>query len=149
MATKEFLPSPESIAKYVKQNAKKNASSMKAMMRGKGGQDTTREDDYKGHHIVIRTRYDITVDGQAVTGHMMLTNSGQVQYHGLPNYSFDSAVGLVRALIDNFPEDFVKKPGRRSSSRGGNGSPMGGMKMSNGKASKKIKSKTRGSKSKK
>lgn len=149
MATKEFLPSPESIAKYVKQNAKKNSSSMKAMMRSKGGQDTTREDDYKGHHIVIRTRYDITVDGQAVTGYIMLTNLGQVQYHGLPNYSFDSAVGLVRALIDNFPEDFVKEPGRRSSSGSGNGSPMGGMKMSGGKPSKKIKSKAHDRKSRK
>lgn len=149
MATKEFLPSAESIARYVKQNAKKHASSMKAMMRGKGGQDITREDDYKGHHIVIRTRYDITVDGQAVTGHMMLTNMGQVQYHGLPNYSFDSAVGLVRALIDNFPEDFEKNPATRSSSRRGNGSPMSGMKMSSGKASKTGKSKTQGSKSKK
>ena len=148
MAAKEFLPSPESIAKYVKQNAKRNSSSMKAMMRGKGGQDTTREDDYEGHHIVIRTRYDITVDGQTVSGHIMLTNLGQVQYHGLPNYSFDSAVGLVKALIDNFPEDFVKKPGRRSSRRSGNGSPMGGMKMSGGKASKTRKSKAHGSKSK-
>lgn len=149
MAAKEFLPSPESIAKYVKLNAKKNSSSMKAMMRGKGGQDTIREDDYKGHHIVIRTRYDITVDGQAVTGHMMLTNSGQVQYHGLPNYSFDSAVGLVRALIDNFPEDFEKKPRRRSSGTSGEGSSMGGMKMSGGKASKIRGSKARGRKPKK
>jgi hypothetical protein len=149
MATKEFLPSPESIAKYVKQNAKKHSSSMKAMMQGKGGQEITREDEYKGHHIVIRTKYNITVDGQAVIGHMMLTNMGQVQYHGLPNYSFDSAVGLVRALIDNFPEDFVKKPARRSSDHSGNSSPMSGMKMSSGKASKKIKSKAPGSKSKK
>ena len=149
MSTKEVLPSPESIAKYVKQNAKKHSSSMKAMMRGKGGQEITREDDYKGHHIVIRTRYDITVDGQAVTGHMMLTNMGQVQYHGLPNYSFDSAVGLVRALIDNFPEDFEKKPERRSSSRSGSGSPMGSMKMASGSASKTRKSKPHGSKSKK
>jgi len=149
MATKEFLPSPESIAKYVKQNAKKNSSSMNAMMRGKGGQDTTREDEYKGHHIVIRTRYEIRVDGQAVTGHIMLTNQGQVQYHGMPNYSFDSAVGLVRALIDNFPEDFVKKSRRTSSSRGGSRSPMVGMKMSHGKAARTRKSKTSGNKSKK
>jgi len=148
MAAKEFLPSPASIAKYVKQNAKKNASSMKAMMHVKGGQETTREDDYKGHHIVVRTRYDITVDGQAVTGHIMLTNQGQVQYHGLPNYSFDSAIGLVRALIDQFPEDFEKKPGKsRSGSR--NSSPMGGMKMPSSKASQARKSKALGSKSKK
>jgi hypothetical protein len=143
MITREFLPSPESIAKYVKQSAKKNASSMKAMMSGKDRQDTTREDDYKGHHIVIRTRYDITVDGQAVTGHMMLTNAGQVQYHGLPNYSFDSAVGLVRALIDNFPEDFEEKEGR-SKGHGGKASGMGDMKMRGGRAPKRAKSKPHG-----
>jgi hypothetical protein len=148
MDTKEFLPSPESIVKYVMRNAKKSSSSMKAMMRRKGGQDTTREDDYKGHHIVIRTRYNITVDGQAVTGHMILTNSGQVQYHGLPNYSFDSAVGLVRALIDQFPEDFEKKP-TKPRSPSGTSSPMGSMKMPSGKASKASKSNAHGSKPKK
>lgn len=143
MNAKEFLPSPESIAKYVKQNAKKYASSMKGMMHGKGGQEITREDDYKGHHIVVLTKYTITIDGQVVTGHIILTNMGQVQYHGLPNYSFDSAVGLAKALIDNFPEDFVKKPGSKSS-RGGNGSSMAGMKMPKGKAAKTGKSKMRG-----
>jgi len=107
----EFLPTPQSIARYVKQNARKmqKSSSMKAMMHRGGAQEIVREDDYKGHHIVVRTTYNITVDGQPVTGHIMLTNGGEVQYHGLPNYSFDSAVELARALIDNFPADFDKK----------------------------------------
>lgn len=128
---KELLPTPESIAKYVKQNARRQAksSSMKSMMHGKGGQEILREDDYKGHHIEVKTRYDMTIDGQVVTGHIMLTNLGQVQYHGLPNHSFDSAVELARALIDNFPEDFAKKSARSSSRAGKKGGPMGGMKM--------------------
>jgi len=144
IAEPEALPTPESIAKYVKQNMQKarKSSSMMAMMHHEGGQEIVREDDYKGHHVVVRTKYNITVDGKEVTGHIMLTNAGQVQYHGLPNYSFDSTVGLVRALIDNFPEDFEKKkqPSKPHDgmemgdhgghSTGGKRGPMGGMKMS-------------------
>jgi hypothetical protein len=145
IAEKEILPTPESIAKYVKQNAQrqKTSSSMKAMTHDRGGQEITREDDYKGHHIVVRTKYDISVDGHVVTGHIMLTNMGQVQYHGLPNYSFDSAVELARALIDNFPEDFAEKSGTSSSVREGSKTSMNGMKMSGRRGTKlaKLKSK--------
>jgi hypothetical protein len=91
---------------------------MKGMMQHKGGQEIVREDHYKGHHIVVRTKYNIAVDGRAVTGHIMLTNAGDVQYHGLPNYSFDSTVELTRALIDNFPEDFEKKTPASGSQKG-------------------------------
>ena len=139
----EALPTPELIAKYVKQNMQKarKSSSMMAMMHHEGGQEIVREDDYKGHHVVIRTTYNIAVDGKEVTGHIMLTNAGQVQYHGLPNHSFDSTVDLVRALIDNFPEDFEKKKqqskphdgmstgGRGAPSASSKRGPMGGMKM--------------------
>jgi hypothetical protein len=108
-AKSEAIPTPESIAKYVKQNARKALKSSAMMMHHEGEQEIVREDDYKGHHVVVKTMYHITVDGQDVTGHIMLTNQGQVQYHGLPNHSFDSTIDLVRALIDNFPEDFDKK----------------------------------------
>lgn len=135
-AEREFLPTTESIAKYVKQNVAKarKSPSMMAMMHHKGGQEIIREDDYKGHHVVVRTSYHITVDGREVTGHIMLTNAGQVQYHGLPNHSFDSTVELVRALIDKFPEDFEGKnsaPGlqERTHMHGGNGGSTSGMKM--------------------
>jgi hypothetical protein len=136
-AKAEALPTPESIAKYVKQNLQKaqKSGSMIAMMHSAGGQEIVREDDYKGHHVVVSTIYHITVDGQEVTGHLMLTNAGQVQYHGLPNHSFDSTVQLVRALIDNFPEDFdkKKKPSKAHGgmAMGGHGghSGMSGMKM--------------------
>jgi hypothetical protein len=71
-----------------------------------GPVESVREDDYQGHHIVVRTSYQITVDGRPVTGQIHLSNEGQVGYHGLPNMTFDSAVGLVKALIDRFPQDF-------------------------------------------
>ena len=120
---------------------------MKTMMHGKGGQEIIRQDDYKGHHVIVKTTYNITIDGQVVTGHIMLTNLGQVQYHGLPNHSFDSAVELARALIDNFPEDFEKKAAARSPRGGSKGGSMGGMKMPATKAAKSLKSNKSRSKS--
>ncbi|MDQ3893843.1 MAG: hypothetical protein M3292_04135 [Actinomycetota bacterium] len=68
--------------------------------------ESVREDDYRGHHIVVRTRYSIEVDGRPVTGHLAVTNDGRVHYHAVPNLSFTSAVDLVRRLIDAFPDDF-------------------------------------------
>ena len=129
------LLTPQAIAKYVKQNIRtlKKSSSMAGMMHGKGGQEIIRQDDYKGHHVVIRTKYNITVDGKEVTGHILLTNAGQVQYR------FDSPVALVRALIDNFPEDFQKQP-RASSSPG--------MKMGQMGQARPKKTKAKGMKSK-
>lgn len=118
MSAEEALPTPELIAKYVKQNvARFKKSAMATMMDHEGAQEIVRQDDYKGHHIVVRTIYQITIDGKAVSGHLMLTNDGQVQYHGLPNRSFDSTIQLARTLIDKFPEDF-EKSGKGSALRG-------------------------------
>ncbi len=152
-AKAEALPTAESIAKYVKQSLK--SRKVMAMMHHKGGQEVIREEDYKDHHIVVRSTYRIMVDKQEVTGHLTVTNSGQVQYHGLPNYSFDSAIDLVKSLIDNFPEDFEqsKKPqgGMAGMKMGGTkmptkGANMAGMKMraarkSSGKSAAKAKPK--------
>ena len=79
------------------------------MMMGKGHgarMESVREDDYEGHHIVILTSYTITIDGKEIMAHLSLTNDGEVQYHGLPNYSFDSAIDLVKKMIDVYPDDF-------------------------------------------
>jgi hypothetical protein len=76
--------------------------------------DSVREADYHGHHIIVRTHYEIEVDGRAMKGHVGVTNDGQVHYHPVPNMSFASAIDLVKQLIDVFPDDFPKKA-RRSS----------------------------------
>jgi hypothetical protein len=74
---------------------------------GHGGElETIREEDYRGHHIRVRTTYTLEVDGVPLTGHVGVTNDGAVHYHAIPNYSFSSAVGLVKQLIDSFPDDF-------------------------------------------
>jgi hypothetical protein len=70
------------------------------------GVETVREDDYKGHHIVVRTTYRVEVDGRRVTGHISVGNDGRVHSHAIPNVSFESALDVVRQLIDAFPDEF-------------------------------------------
>ena len=118
----EVLPTPKSIAAYVKKYAPVTKMEMHGPMA------IVREDDYQGHHIVVKTTYEMRVDSKPVTGHIDVSNSGQVAYHGLPNMSFDSAVDLVKKLIDEFPEDF--KPG--ADRFGGGMGNMGGMRGMSG-----------------
>ena len=74
----------------------RNRPQMEMAGHGHGdGIETVREDDYKGHHIVVRTRYEIEVDDRPVTGHMGVTNDGRVHYHAVPNLSFPSAIAMV------------------------------------------------------
>ena len=68
--------------------------------------ETVREADYEGRHIVVRTSYEIAVDGKPVTGHLGVTNDGRVHYHPVPNQSFESAIDLVKRVIDTFPDEF-------------------------------------------
>ena len=69
-----------------------------------GGGDLTsvRDAEYKGHRIVVRTTYEITVDGRPFVVHLTVDNAGRVHYHGLPTRDFASVVGLVQKAIDVF-----------------------------------------------
>ena len=98
-------PTPESIAAYVKRHSAR-AKKLLGAMHDHSPAETVREADYKGHHIVIGTTYRIEVDGRRVGGHFVVTDDGQVQCHALPNYTFSSAVDLVKSMIEIFPEDF-------------------------------------------
>ncbi len=99
-------PTVESIASYVR----KNASHVKHVQQHRHPMsESVREAEYQSHRIVVRTRYEIEVDGRTVTGHMGVTNDGHVHYHPVPNMSFASAIDLVKQLIDIFPDDFSKK----------------------------------------
>jgi hypothetical protein len=85
---------------------------------------TVREAEYKGHRIVIRTRYEIEIDGKPLEAHFAVDNAGLVHYHGIPNNHFRSAVDLVKHIVDAFPDDFPppgttpKGRGRRTGTRG-------------------------------
>lgn len=65
-----------------------------------------RHDEFRGHEIKITTEYTIEVDGSPLSLHIGISNDGTAHCHGLPAYKFHSLVGLVKALIKYFPEDF-------------------------------------------
>ena len=100
--------------------AKKNAAHFKKLLTGMrmdAGTSSVREADYKGHHITIKTTYEIKIDGKLFQGALSVTNGGTVHYHGMPNAGFKSALDLVKAVIDTFPDEYgagsgnVTKPG--------------------------------------
>ena len=98
------VPTTTSIASYVKQNA----VSVKQLRKPTHQKtENIRKAEHHGHHILVRTHYEIEVDGHRLMGHMGVTNDGHVHYHPLPNWSFTSAIDLVRQLIDTFPDDFA------------------------------------------
>ena len=98
--------------------AQKNAEYFKKLladMHAHGGLGEAREADYKGHHIVIQTTYKITVDGKPFEAGLGVSNDGSVHYHGMPNVGFDSAIDLMKAVIDTFADEFA---GRRTAITG-------------------------------
>ena len=74
------------------------------------GETSLREVTYGTHRIRIATTYAIEVDGQPVTGHLLVTNEGSVHYHAIPNQEFASAVDMVKRMIDLAPEQFPDPP---------------------------------------
>jgi hypothetical protein len=115
----EEKPTPKSIAAYVKSNA---ARAREAQRMHHGESAVTREADYKGHHIVVRTTYEVEVDGKRLMGHMGVSDAGSVHYHPIPNLSFTSALDMVKKIIDVFPSDFG--PDGKPDSNGMPGMPM-------------------------
>ena len=70
---------------------------------------------HNGHEIVLETIYRVTVDGKKVDLGLMVDEQGKVHCHSLPSYQFQSALDMVKAIIDLFPDDFVK--GKRSAGK--------------------------------
>ena len=112
--------------------AQKNAAYFKKLlteMHAHGGMDDVREADYNGHHIVIQTSYSITVDGKPFKAELGVSNDGSVHYHGMPNVGFDSAIDLVKAVIDTFPGEFAGGGGHGGHGHGGGHGHHGGTQM--------------------
>ena len=69
----------------------------------RGHQETftsTRTALHRGHRIKIKTTYRIEIDDKPLTLHTMVMDDGSVHCHGLPNYSFPSAIDLAKSIID-------------------------------------------------
>jgi hypothetical protein len=65
-----------------------------------------REIEYHGHEISIETTYRVKIDGKTVKIPLMVDESGNVHCHSLPNYQFQSALDMVKAMVDLFPNKF-------------------------------------------
>ena len=89
---------------------------------GGQGPASVREAEYLGHRIVIKTSYEIEIDGKPLRAHVGVDNGGMVHYHGIPNNRFRSAIDLVKHIIDAFPDDFPPRTG----GTGGRAEPEGG-----------------------
>lgn len=61
---------------------------------------STRTAVYRDHRIKIRTTYRIEIDGKPLRMHTEVLDDGTVHCHGLPNYSFPSAMDLARSIVD-------------------------------------------------
>jgi len=108
----ETSAAPQKLGEYLSRTREKTP---KHAVHGVGGAQSVREDNYRGHEIEIVTTYKVLVDGKTIRAPLGVDASGQVRCHSLPNYQTASAVDMVRALIDGFPEEFEPKPARRKS----------------------------------
>lgn len=107
--TREFITADASL-----EQADRTSPALKELMHGQHSgaghaEDELREEHYKGHHIAIKTTYEVKVDGKLFPASLGVSNAGNVQYHGIPNVGFASAMDLMRCIIDQFPEEFSKK----------------------------------------
>src|SRR5512139_1012044 len=85
---------------------------------GEDGTSTSvREVEHRGHHVRIETTYRITIDGQPLPGHVEVLPSGRVHYHRFPQYAPQSAVDVVKTVIDTIwdkpevPDELGTAPG--------------------------------------
>lgn len=68
--------------------------------------ESVRTATHCGREIVIKTCYEITVDGRSLAAHLSVGDDGSLHTHALPEYAFSSAVDLVKKIIDAFPDEF-------------------------------------------
>jgi hypothetical protein len=71
---------------------------------GDGTSTSVREFEHNGHLARIETTYRITIDGAPLVGHVEVLPSGQVHYHRFPQYAPNSAIDVVKAVIDTLWE---------------------------------------------
>jgi hypothetical protein len=77
------------------------------------GHDTTavREFTHDGHVITISTTYRVEVDGQPIQAHLSVDEDGRVYTHATPFVTYASAVDLMKAVIDAYPDAFAGASG--------------------------------------
>ena len=61
---------------------------------------TVRVGTHRDKKIEIHTTYKILIDGEPLMVHTRVLDDGTVHCHSLPQYSFPSAMDMVRKIID-------------------------------------------------
>lgn len=67
---------------------------------------SVREFTHQGHQIKITTTYKVEVDGHEIDAHLFVDEDGRVHTHATPFVTYESAVGLMGAVIDAYPSAF-------------------------------------------
>ncbi|MDH3650085.1 MAG: hypothetical protein OEQ53_10395 [Saprospiraceae bacterium] len=75
---------------------------------------SVRSSEYMDRDIRVETTYKITIDGKPFGTHVGVLNDGRVYCHALPQYSFPSAIGMIKKIIRTYhdfdmPEDELRK----------------------------------------
>ncbi len=104
---KEFRDRADSLGKPVQPDWVTDGDDSKPSREHEGGELTSvREVEHRGRKIVIRTTYEIEVDGQPYQGHARVDEDGRIHCHAIPYDTYSSAVDFVKQLIDLYPESF-------------------------------------------
>jgi hypothetical protein len=72
---------------------------------GKHEATSVRELAHKGHAVRIITTYRVEVDGKPADLHLSVDEDGQVFTHATPFVTYASAVDLMKAVMDAYPDD--------------------------------------------
>jgi hypothetical protein len=99
---------PKAMGAYLKKTAAASTHSMHS--------PSIRTTEYHGHEISIETVYRVQIDGKTVKLPLMVDDAGIVHCHALPNYQFQSALDMVKAIVDIFPSALPKSKKRKSTS---------------------------------
>jgi hypothetical protein len=73
---------------------------------GKHEVTSVRELTHNGHNIKIITTYRVEVDGKPADLHLSVDEDGQVYTHATPFVTYDSAVDLMKQVMDAYPDAF-------------------------------------------
>jgi hypothetical protein len=119
MDEQQHAGSPEDLARYFLSGEGLHGVEVQPHDHGPGDgtSASVREFEHRGHRARIETTYRITIDGDPLVGHVEVLPSGQVHYHRFPQYAPNSAVEVVKAVIDTLWE----KPPVRDELAGDNG----------------------------
>jgi hypothetical protein len=89
---------------------------------GKHEATSVRELAHKGHTVRIITTYRVEVDEKPADLHLSVDEDGQVFTHATPFVTYASAVDLMKAVMDAYPDDAFSNSSTTSATNGEEGS---------------------------